>query len=782
MKKRLSKWLAISTAVSLLLLLLIYVFLPRPEIKHYTSYSSAYFDQNNKLLRLSLADDDRYRLYQPLAAIAPSMVKATILYEDQHYYQHSGIDTLALFRAAWDTYVKRTRRVGASTITMQVARLRWNISSNNLSGKLAQIGRAIQLNRHYSKDQIIELYLNLAPYGRNIEGVAAASLVYFNKKPSELTLSEALTLAVIPQNPNKRNPTSQKNINELVNARNRLYQRWLEHAPQDKSKSTHFELAISTGTPETLPFHTPHFINYINGKRSRWSHGYISTSLDLNKQRTVEKLLKNYVRKNASIGIHNASALLLNYQTMSIEAMVGSADFHSTSIQGQVNAATAKRSPGSTLKPFVYALALDEGLIHPLTLLKDSPRRYGGFTPENYDKQFLGPISAKDALIQSRNVPAVDLQAQLTKTSFYDFLKTAGITKLKGPEHYGLALALGGGEVSMLELATLYAAIANKGILKPIQYLKKPADSSQKIQRILSTESSFMTLDMLKDNPPPKHLNARTSEIQRNDIAWKTGTSWAFRDAWSVGVSGPYVLVVWVGNFDSTSNDAFVGRRAAAPLFFSILNAVNEKTAWRINDLIPQAQRKVKQIEVCAETGDLYEKHCQSSALTWFIPGVSPIKTSNIYRSIPIDIKSGLRACFHHHGHTQMEVYQFWPSDFLAIFDKAGIALKTPPKFKPGCSLASKRDSGQAPIITSPQSTIEYAIKTSDDRDRQIAFNAIVDTDVSKLHWFIGNRYIGSVKKGKTLFWKASPGRYPVAVVDDSGRSAEHTIIVKQIN
>lgn len=183
MKKRISKWLAISTAVSLLLLLLIYVFLPRPEIKHYTSYSSAYFDQNNTLLRLSLADDDRYRLYQPLAAIAPSMVKATILYEDQHYYQHSGIDTLALFRAAWDTYVKRTRRVGASTITMQVARLRWNISSNNLSGKLAQIGRAIQLNRHYSKDQIIELYLNLAPYGRNIEGVAAASLVYFNKKP-----------------------------------------------------------------------------------------------------------------------------------------------------------------------------------------------------------------------------------------------------------------------------------------------------------------------------------------------------------------------------------------------------------------------------------------------------------------------------------------------------------------------------------------------------------------------------------------------------------------------
>lgn len=784
MNARVFRWLTLKGLIAVLLppiiLLVGYWFVPRPELKNYIPYSTAYFDNNDTLLRLSLASDDRYRLHQPLQSIAPALVQATILYEDQHYYQHGGVDIAALVRAFWNTYILKGRRIGASTISMQVARLRWRISSNNVFGKIHQIARAIQLSRHYSKDEILEAYLNLAPYGRNIEGIAAASLVYFNKKPSRLSLPEALTLAVIPQNPNGRNPATAGGSAELLSARKRLFERWLEDHPKDVSKAVQMELPLTVRTLEDLPFLAPHFVNYVEGRRSQWDSGYVTTSLNLLQQRKLQQGISYYVRTKQSVGINNAAAVLLNYETMSIEAMVGSADFFDNDLQGQVNAATAKRSPGSTLKPFVYALAIDEGLIHPLSLLKDSPRRYDGFTPENYDKRFLGPISVKDALIESRNVPAVDLQSQLREKSFYQFLQEAGIFGLKNESHYGLALALGGGEVSMLELASLYAAVANKGLMKPINVEATVDDGVSNQKRILSEESSYLILDMLKDNPAPDALTTYGDGVLKNQVAWKTGTSWAFRDAWAVGVSGPYVLVVWVGNFDGKGNDAFVGRTAAGPLMFSLFDGVSDRRGWQVADSVSVEGLNLKKVQVCSKTGDLYEKNCGATVATWFIPGISPIKVSNIYRSIPINKKSGLRACFNQPSLTEMKVYEFWPSDFLHIFNQAGISLATPPSYEANCDLADRGFSGQLPVITSPQATVEYIVRMDSKRDRQIALKAIVDPDVIKVHWFIDQAYVGSSRNGDALLWDSYPGSFQVQVVDDSGRGARKLIRVAQ--
>ena len=785
---RITVTISVVILATTLLLGLLYLISPKPEIKQYIPYSYAYFDRNDNLLRLNLASDDRYRLYQTLENIAPNVIDATVLYEDKNYHQHSGIDFSALIRAGWDTYIKKSRRVGASTITMQVARLRWRIPSNTLSGKLKQIVRAAQLSRHYSKDEILELYLNLAPYGRNIEGIAAASLIYFNKKPSELNLSEALTLAVIPQNPNKRNPTLKRNLAELRSARARLYERWLEKNPQDEQLRTLISLPLAIRTPEQLPFKAPHFVNYVNNQQPQWQSGFINTTLDINTQQNLESIIKKYVTDKAPLGINNASALLLNYQTMSIEAMVGSADFYNADIFGQVNAATAKRSPGSTLKPFVYALALDDGIIHPNTLLKDSPRRYGGFTPENYDKQFWGPILAKDALIESRNVPAVDLQAQLKKRSFYDFLKQVGITKLKDKSHYGLALALGGGEVSMLELASLYSALGNQGLLKKIKsYTDNSRQKKQnQEQQIFSKEASFLILDILKDNQPPnnninyEHINQ--GGFNKQHVAWKTGTSWSFRDAWSVGVSGPYVLVVWVGNFNGDSNPSFIGRSAAGPLLFSIFNQLpsNKQDAWQVSDTTDIDQLNLKKVEVCTQTGDLYQSYCEGKEETWFIPGVSPIKVSNIHRKIPINKKTGLRSCSHQNGETEFKIYEFWPSDFLRIFEQAGISLKTPPAYERQCKLSGLSYSGKKPVITAPQRTVEYYIRLGREKDRQIPLKAVTDPDVKKLHWFVGQTYLDTVKPSQTLLWRAKPGRFNIRAVDDSGRASSVNIVVKQ--
>ncbi len=754
-----------------------YGFCPRPEISSFVPYSKAYFDEQGELLRLTLAEDDRYRLYTRLEDMAPEFVEATLLYEDQHYYDHLGVDPLALLRAFWVTYVTQQRRIGASTIVMQLARLRWGIPSSTLSGKLIQILRAIQLTRHYSKRQILEAYLNLAPYGRNIEGIGAASLVYFNRKPGELSLPEALTLAVIPQNPNKRNPTTDAGYQKLLTARDTLFERWLEYHPEASATSKYMDLPLSIRSPDQLPFLAPHFVDYLQQQISRWDNGLIHTTLKANTQRTVEKVLKDYIQTKSKQGIRNASALLVNYKTLSIEAMVGSADFFNADISGQVNGTTAKRSPGSALKPFVYALAMDEGLIHPMSLLKDSKHKFGGFTPENYDKQFLGPISVKDALIASRNVPAVELQSRLRKKSFYQFLHEAGVSGLQDESHYGLALALGGGEVTALEMASLYAMLANGGEMHPIRALKSDQDAQGK--PLLSPEASYLVLDILRQHAAPDALNFDIEASGHNEVAWKTGTSWAFRDAWAAGISGPYVLIVWVGNFDGSGNNAFIGAKAAGPLMFRIMDAVFPAQGWTFNGAYPVDELNLKRLEVCRNTGDLYEKNCPQSLQSWFIPGVSPIKLSNVYRRIPVNIKTGLRACWHEPGKTRMEVYEFWPSDFLQIYNQAGIFLKTPPQFESGCDLNQTSSSGQNPVITSPQSSIDYVVRLNQQDANPIPLQAIVDPDVEQLHWFIEGQYIASSRRGEPVLWQAKPGRYHVRVVDDSGRSASKWFTVQ---
>ena len=762
-----------------------YVICPKPELNAYGDYSKAYYDTNGALIRLSLAKDDRYRLFLPLSQISPQLIEATVLYEDQDFYRHWGIDVGAIFRAFWTTYITHERRVGASTITMQLARLKWQIRSTSLNGKIVQMLRAIQLSRHYSKDEILEAYLNLTPYGGNVEGVGAASMIYFNKQPSELNLVEALSLSVIPQNPNKRNPSTAKGQKNLVNARENLFNRWLEHHPEDVDKGNYLSLPLAVRSPAQLPFKAPHFINYVDSKISKWQQGNIHTTLNLKKQQVVENVLAAYIKSNQKKGFYNASALLLNHETMGIEAMVGSSDFYDNSIFGQVNGTAAKRSPGSTLKPFVYALGIDQGIIHPLSLMKDSPKKFGGFTPENYDKQFLGPVSAKDALILSRNVPAVNLQAKLSGSSFYQFLLDAGVSHLKDEKHYGLALALGGGEVTAIELASLYATLANGGEFQSVRSLAgqaaTAAQSKKDKKRLLSPEASYMVLDILKDNPDPEALTIGFTHPDKNDIPWKTGTSWAFRDAWAAGISGPYVLIVWVGNFDGSGNNAFIGSSAAGPLFFRIMHSIFPAQDWKIEALANPIALNLKKLTLCSKTGDIYDGKCPEKEESWFIPGVSPIKHSNIYRKIPINPITQKRACYHQPGVTVLKIFEFWPSDFLQIFNQAGLSLQTPPAYEKNCNMDITSAFGASPIITSPQSSVDYVYRFGNKHSLSIPLTATVDANITRLHWFINSSYIASSGPNEIITWQATPGTFDVKVVDDDGRSTNKTFNVVSI-
>ena len=763
------------------LALLAWAVLPKPALYGDIEFSTLVTDREGRPVKLVAARDGRYRLFTPVEDIAPAAREATLLYEDRGFYRHYGVNPLALARAAWTTYVRRSRVVGGSTITMQLARLRFGLDTRTVFGKLVQSARAVQLERHYGKDEILEAYLNLAPYGGSIEGIGTASRVYFDKPAGSLGLGEALALVVIPQNPTDRFPVSAQGRAELLAARDRLLVAWESKADDPDSETlARARLVPAFASPSQLPSHAPHFVRdhvpLDGGSRVR-------TTLDLDLQGLVEAHVTDHVGLRRRDGIANAAAMLVETRGMEVRALVGSVGFFDEAIAGQVNGAKARRSPGSTLKPLLYALALDAGLIHPMTLLEDAPRRYAAYTPENFDRGFMGPVFARDALIHSRNVPAVGLLADLGVERFRDWLHRAGVRELRSAAHYGLALALGGSEITMEELVRLYGTLAAGGLWRDLVVVRGSPSGTP--QRLLSPEASFLVLDMLRDVARPG-ARARDSD-DRGVIAWKTGTSFGFRDAWSVGVVGHHVLAVWVGNFDGSANPALVGREAAAPLFFAIADSLQAATgdgrspqdgepAWVVENGAAR-DLNVKRLEVCATTGDLPGPHCPRTTRSWFIPGVSPIKVSSVYRAIDIDRRTGLRSCGGD-ADTERVVYEFWPSNLQAVFRRAGIAIRQPPPWSPACSLDETSATGLAPRIRSPQRTLVYHAAAPGAAEGNVLFSAVADGDVRRLFWFVDHRLVASTLPGEKYFWTPRTGQFTVRVVDDAGRADSEPIRV----
>ncbi|MFK8030883.1 MAG: penicillin-binding protein 1C [Gammaproteobacteria bacterium] len=778
-KARVTRRKLIFAAIFAFAFIFLWTSIPRPALYDSVTFSTSVYDRDNKLLRLTLAKDQRFRLFVPLQNIAPELVQATLLYEDRHFYDHPGVNVAALARATWTTYVKKTRRMGASTITMQLARMRFGLNTRTVSGKLIQIGRAIQLERHYSKDDILEAYLNFAPYGGNIEGVGTASLIYFDKQAARLTLPEALALVVIPQNPAQRAPNRSSKLPALYEARERLLSLWLEQYPVSPAQSALMRLPLQVRHTNQLPFMAPHFVQNVLNDNTRHATGAKTTTLSLSLQQAFEQTIEHFLQRRKTDGLNNASAMLVDTRTMHVLSSVGSADFHNAAISGQVNGTTAKRSPGSTLKPFVYGLAMDKGLIHPMSLLSDAPKRFGVYTPENFDRGFMGPVLATDALVYSRNVPAIELLNRVGQDAFHQLLTDANVSQLQDAEHYGLAMVLGGNELTMEELLQLYAMLANGGNWQELVHnVQETTDTSR---QLMSPESSFLVLDMLRQNPRPDALSVGTA-VSRTPVAWKTGTSYAYRDAWSVGIIGPYALAVWVGNFDGSGNPSLIGRQAAAPLFFDLVdtltssaqvaNAVDRKALSTSH--FPPSSLNLRKVEMCAGTGDLPNRYCPETEKGWFIPGVSPIKVSSIYRPVQVDRSTGLRACNKQGENVAEEVFEFWPSDISRLFRQAGVSIRRPPAYSPDCPQAVMAATGIAPVITSPAPKLSYQLQPGLPQADQLPLTANTDADVSSLFWFVGNEFIAEVKRDEPLLWTPTAGVYDILVVDDLGRSDSH--------
>lgn len=748
---------------TLVLLIGLIHYLPKPQLLQGISFSKAIYDENHQLLRLSLSQDEKYRLYTPINHIAPVLIETTLLQEDRHFYQHPGINPFAFLRAIGATYIKQSRRMGASTISMQVARLRFGIPSKTAAGKLYQMFKALQLEYHYSKKQILEAYLNLAPFGGNIEGVGAASFIYFHTSAPNLKLPQALSLSLIPQNPNKR---ADLRSHDIVKLRSQLFQNWVKYHPEQKQLKALVDLPITYASTKNLPFFAPHLVHHLLHATSFKEHTLV-TNINLNLEKRFERTIKQYLARHHHLGVSNAAVLLVDRRTMAVKVSIGSADFYNQKIQGQINGTTIKRSPGSTLKPFIYALAFDQGLIHPNTVLKDVPQRFGTYNPENFDKDFMGPIQAKDALMLSRNIPAITLANALKERNLFTLLEQAEVGNLKPESYYGLSLSLGGAELTLEELVSLYAMLANNGLWKPLRYMKTSPIAAGK--RLLSPEASFLTRDILEQTAKPPGFESFSLPV-----SWKTGTSSGYRDAWTLGIVGPYVLGVWLGNFNNQGNPAFIGKNLAAPLFFELItNLKQEEPSLKAQN--PHLELlNLKKIEVCKASGMLPTSACPTRTLSWFIPGKSPIKTDTIYQEIALDAETGLRTC-HINEHTRFAVFEFWPSDLLAIFKRAGITRRTPPPYVKDCALKGK--SSFSPEITSPQNQVHYIMRLNNPT--LIPFTAITSGDVKTLYWFINESYLGKISANHPFFWKPKPGNYTVRVVDDHGLSATRSIKIQ---
>ena len=741
-----------------------WLLLPKPPLLDGISFSQCVRDRNGKLLRVTLSADQKFRIWTPLAEVSPDLIDATLRYEDKYYAHHPGVNPLALARCALDLLRFHRVTAGGSTITMQLARLRFHLHTRNISGKLEQIIRSVELERHYSKNEILEAYLNLAPYGRNIEGIGAASQIYFDKLASKLSRPEAVALSVIPQSPTRRALYIDRDNHSINLAQSSWY---------DRAKiGSNAEFSMRDFQPRMQTeqkFFAPHFVQQV--LESSLGRDQIITTLDFEKQRAIERRVTGYIASNRNRSIENAAVLLVDTRTMDVLAQVGSADFNNAAINGQVDGTRSPRSPGSTLKPFVYALALEQGLIHPLSILSDAPRSFGEYNPENFDREFLGPIRACDALARSRNVPAVELASHLAHPTLYQFLNTADVHLPKPESFYGLALPLGGAEVSLQDLVRLYAALANNGELRPLRRIEN--DPVAKSRRILSPEAAFLTLEMLGNVPRPE-MNC-VDGTHSAPVYWKTGTSHGFRDAWSIAVFDHYVLGVWVGNFDGRANPAFVGRTAAAPLLFQIIDSL--RAAWpepSVPHLTPPGSN-LKRVEFCALSGDFPNQFCTQHVEGWFIPGVSPIKTCDVHREVLVDVASGLRVPLDD-GTRQLrrEVYEFWPGEFLTLFEQAGIPRRVPPPFLPnnGSELASR--SGQKPVIVSP-SKKEIVLAST----KRIPLRAKAEGDVREIFWFAGKQFVGKAAPNQVVEWTATAGDYEITALDDHGRADSHSVTVR---
>jgi penicillin-binding protein 1C len=519
--------------------------------------STTIVDRNGKLLRAYAMADGRWRL--PVDAetgVDPGYLKLLLAYEDRRFYSHQGVDPLALGRAAFQLISRGHIVSGGSTITMQLARLMEPRRERSVYAKLRQVVRALQIERALNKDQILDLYLALAPFGGNLEGIRAASIAYFGKEPKRLSIAESALLVALPQSPETRRLDRYPEMART--ARDRVLDRMVEDGRVSEEDAAQAKAAAVPRLRKPMPILAPHSADQAIATVK--DADVIALTLDSGLQKVLEALARD---RAIALGSNISVAIIaVDNESGDVLARIGSPDYFDERRAGQVDMTRAVRSPGSTLKPFIYGLAFEDGFVHPESLIDDRPIRFGSYAPENFDMTFQGTVPVRKALQLSLNVPAIALLDRVGSSRLSSRLKQAGANLvLPKDEAPGLAMGLGGVGVTLQDLVQLYSGLARLGSTRPLREIMIEKDDPRDSLRLMDQVAAWQVGNVLIGTPPPENA-------AHNRIAFKTGTSYGYRDAWSVGFDGRITIGVWVGRPDGAPVPGLVGRIAAAPILF----------------------------------------------------------------------------------------------------------------------------------------------------------------------------------------------------------------------
>ncbi|PFG21970.1 penicillin-binding protein 1C [Pseudomonas lurida] len=701
--------------------------------------------------------------------VSPYYLDALLTYEDRWFYQHPGVNPLALARATWQNLSGARVVSGGSTLSMQVARL-LDPHSRTFRGKLRQLWRTAQLEWHLSKEEILNLYLNRAPFGGTLQGVAAASWAYLGKSPSQLTHAEAALLAVLPQAPSRlrpdRHPQRAQEARDKVLRRLAEFQVW-PHAAVDEALEEPLLLA-----PRLEPSLAPLLARRLNRPDSP---PLIRTTLDATLQRRLEDLLLGW---RARLPEHTSAAILVvEEETMAVRAYLGSVDINDAKRFGHVDMISALRSPGSTLKPFLYGMALDEGLIHSESLLQDVPRRYGDYRPGNFSMGFTGAVPASTALSSSLNLPAVQLLEAYGPKRFAAEMRMGGVPlALPALAEPNLALILGGAGSRLEDLVSGYSAFARDG---KSATLRLQPDDTLRERPLLSPGAAWIVRRILSGQARPDR-DPRAELVQRPVLAWKTGTSYGFRDAWAIGVGPRYLIGVWIGRPDGTPVPGQFGLASAAPLMLQVHDVLTNRDSQRgISAPVKPVPANVGVAAICWPLGQPMSRsdpNCRRQRFAWTLDNTTPPTLQALDQPLSVGLMEsvwvnakGLRVDAHCPGAERKNI-ALWPAPLEPWLPRAERREARIPAADPDCPPPALAASSPLSIVGVREGD-QLRLPAASQQALRLKISALGGS--GRRWWFLNGAPLGD--SANQDFISASfeqLGRYQLSVLDEAGQTA----------
>lgn len=706
-------------------------------------YSVSVLDNNGNIIGVYLNKDEQWHL-KSADEIPEKLKRAVMVFEDKNFYSHNGVDFSAVIRAMKDNIFEK-RRTGASTITMQAVKMA-QPKERSYFNKYLEIVHAFKLEKYYKKDEILKMYLNNAPYGGNIVGYKTASYMYFRKSPKELTWSEAALLAVLPNSPGLMNV--EKNRGKLIEKRNFLLKKLYE---KNFINERQYRISLKEPVPDkrySFPVLAPHLARrLVNENKDK---KIIKSTIDSEIQKKTEKAVKDYSEFLKLSGINNTAVLIINNKNYEVTAYAGSQDFYDFENNGQVDGITAKRSPGSLLKPFLYAKVIDEGIAAPQSKIPDVPLYFSNFSPQNANKKYYGMVEMRDALIKSLNIPFVELLKDYGEDKFFYFLKDILNFEDKNPERYGLSLILGTKEFTMEEIGILYSGLANYGNFKNLKYTE---ESTEEGRQLLTKGASYLTLTTMRELERP---GMEKFYREKNPVSWKTGTSHGRRDGWAAGVTPEWTVVVWTGNFTGEGNPNLTGVYTGGNLLFNILKFLpkTEKEFVMPNDL--------EKIKVDSETG--YRLKYDIPYKEIFYPkDAKPLKVSPYYKKIFVN-KNGEEIDSRDESFNEREEKYIlvYPLEVVNYFVRENLDVS---------NIFSEKTAEKTIKFIYPKNNLKIIVPKDFDGEKSLIVK-IVNIKNQEIYWYVNKEYAGKSREKERSF-NFKKGNYEITVVSEKGETAK---------